>query len=853
MARLPDSIDQGSVRAAAPSTNVARPVAGGLEDLAQGISTVGKALAVVDDKKAGQLLLEEQAKFEPVLAESAARYDGQQSGFASQATAAFDQHFKGVLEREDVPEGVRLALRRQADAYKADVGRRAIGIESEKRAGVIAGQEQVKQAQAVGAGFAAFQKSFGEAYQTLYDGFDGSKRNLVTGAEQTFEAARQAALKATPEAQRPALELRLAAQRPQILAQAMQAQDEGHAAFVAGKVKETGEQTLNSVLTNPAGYAMAAANADDLAAGLPSRLRKPFLDEYQGRLASARIEGLMFRGDLAGAQSELESGAYAKIIPPQRMEALMGEVQARSAKQASDLLEAFRYGGDVEPDALRAAAKASGDAGLQAHAEYAIAVGAGEGGALESLAGGKKSTGFQSAVGFVIDKIEGGDALVMNDNGKGATRFGINQTANPDLNVATLTRGQAVGRYRRYWNAVGGDRLPDAMALVAFDAAVNHGEGAAKQMLAQSGGDVGQLLALREKAYRDLAKDPDQAKNLTGWLARLRKVGGEAARLQAFANVEEGLSSDPIKFALGGPTRSPLAAVPPLPDQIEGAGFATALRGRLQVGQMMNRSWRAPLRLLTNAEATLYGDMIARDPVKAVDFAETALAAIGPQPTRALLAEIGQKGDVGTTLHLAELATVGLDTYARQAAKGLALKGQGQKLDKDLAGELTAEVKKIETVFYGQPELRTAVAQVAEGAMLADRLNGVEKTPEAYVNSALGATSKDGRRFGGVVDWNRGKTVIPPWLHSGYVDDAVEIMAAYWDSTGTGPVYTNGKPIPARAMTQLQLQLAPNGRYRMLDRQGAAMVDKKGRVFDFDWDDAKSSLRGQLGAKAVLP
>jgi hypothetical protein len=852
MARLPTVLDQGSTRGATPSTNVARPVTGALQDLAQGISTVGKALEVVDDKQAKKILLAEQATFEPTLAESAARYDGRQSGFAAQATEAFDQHFKGVMEREDIPGGVRLALRRQVDAYKADVGGRAIGIESEKRAGVIAGQEQVKQAQAVGAGFAVFQKNYGEAYQSLYDNYDGSERNLVTGAERTFEAARQAALEATPEAQRPALEIRLAAQRPQILAQAMEAQDQGHTAYVASKVKETGEATLNSVLTNPAGYAMAAGNAEDLAAGLPARLRKPFLDEYQGRLASARVEGLMFRGDLNGAKAELDSGKYDKILPPQRKEALIGEVQARSAKQASDMLEAFRYGGDVDPGALRAAVAASGDAGLKAHAEYAIAVGAGEAGALESLAGGKKSAGFQSAVNFVIDKNEGGDALVVDDNGRGPSRFGINQGANPDLNVTTLTRGQAVGRYRRYWNSIGGERLPDALALVAFDAAVNQGEGTAKQMLAQSGGDVGQLLALREAAYRDLAKEPGQAKNLKGWLARLDKVRGEAARLQAFANVEDGLSSDPIKFALGGPTRSALAAVPPLPDQIEGAGFATALRGRLQVGQTMNRTYRAPLRLLTNAEATFYGDMIARDPVKAVDFAETSLAAVGPQATRGLLSEIGQKGDVGTTLHLAQLAASGLDTFARQAAKGLALKGGGQKLEKPQADEITAEVKRVETVFHGQPELRAAVAQTAEGAMLADRLSGVEKTAEAYVNSALGATARGGRRFGGVVDLNHGKTVIPPWLDAGYADDALEIMARYWDSTGTGPVYTNGKPIPARAMSQLQLQLTPSGRYRMLDRQGAAMVDKRGKVFDFDWDDAKSGLRAQLGGKVVV-
>jgi lysozyme family protein len=63
--------------------------------------------------------------------------------------------------------------------------------------------------------------------------------------------------------------------------------------------------------------------------------------------------------------------------------------------------------------------------------------------------------------------------------GKGelrGTKFGISAAAYPGLDIAALTLAQAKAIYRRdYWDRVSGDALPPALALLAFDAAVNNG------------------------------------------------------------------------------------------------------------------------------------------------------------------------------------------------------------------------------------------------------------------------------------------------------------------------------------------------------------------------------------------
>lgn len=856
-ARLPTSVDGVSApRGAAPSTRTARPTDFGLGDLAEGVMSVGKAFAVRDDRKAQDILRTEQQGFEPQFAERAAQYDGRESGWAARETAAFDDHFKPLLEREDIPQGVRIALSRQVDRYKADFGGRAINVESQRRAGIIGEQQRVLQAQGEAAGMAAFQQTWGPGYQTLADTLDGSKSNHVTQALELFDTSAKAAIEATPEPARAGLQMRMAAQRPTVMAQAMEAQDKAHDGYVVAQVKSTSTAYLNSVVSNPAGYDLAAQNADGLAAGLPARLQRAFVEEYRGNLAGARVEGLILKGDLDAAKAELDDGRYDKVLPPARKAALVGAVRSSSAKRAADMIEAMRYGADVDAQALTAAADLSGDPGLKAHADYALAVGVAEPGALNALGAGARKGGFAEASGFVIDQLEGGDALVLNDNGRGPSRFGINQTANPDLNVATLTRGQAMGRYKRYWAAIGGDRLQPALALVAFDAAVNHGEGAAREMLAEAGGDVGRLLALREARYRDLAKaNPGQhGDDLKGWLGRLGKVKTEAARLQAFANVQEGVSSDPIKFALGGGGRAALANVPPLPEQPSGPEFQAALKGRLQVGQMMNATYRAPLRLLTDGEAAQYRDTIERDPMAGVQLAGEALAAVGPVAARSLLGEVGQQGEAAVTIHVADLAAAGLPKFAERAAEGLALKAKGAKLADGELGEIRAEVEAAKAVFAGQPELRGIVQATAEAAMLADSQAGTPNNARAYINSALGASVrnvKGARTYGGLVKLNGADAIIPPWLSAEHADDALEIMAESWAATKRGPVYTDGSPIPADRLRRMRLQLMPRGTYRVLDPRGAAMLGASGRPFEFDFDEARDGLRNRLGAVGV--
>lgn len=157
------------------------------------------------------------------------------------------------------------------------------------------------------------------------------------------------------------------------------------------------------------------------------------------------------------------------------------------------------------------------------------------------------------AMSFVAS-VEGG--FVSNDGGKGPTLYGINSEANPDeykLMKAAYDAGDTQGAKaiaadtykRKYWDAIGADKLPADTAIIAFDGAVNQGVPWMKQALAESGGDAKKLLALRRQRYIDIAQnDPTKAKFLDPWLQRLNKLNTDSNSATPLSETVKGMVTE---------------------------------------------------------------------------------------------------------------------------------------------------------------------------------------------------------------------------------------------------------------------------------------------------------------------
>lgn len=134
------------------------------------------------------------------------------------------------------------------------------------------------------------------------------------------------------------------------------------------------------------------------------------------------------------------------------------------------------------------------------------------------------------------------------DDHGGETKFGIAKSANPGLNVSTLTWDAAKRvYYKNYWLAGDCQNMPARLAFLHFDGCVNHGVGRASKFLQKSvgavaDGDIGpatiacisnfdeieiceRICSIRAEFYHKIvANNPSQGKFLNGWLTRIREV-----------------------------------------------------------------------------------------------------------------------------------------------------------------------------------------------------------------------------------------------------------------------------------------------------------------------------------------
>ena len=142
---------------------------------------------------------------------------------------------------------------------------------------------------------------------------------------------------------------------------------------------------------------------------------------------------------------------------------------------------------------------------------------------------------------------DGGLNDIASDRG-GLTKYGISQRAYPSLDIKNLTLTQAVRLYHRdYWRVMLCEQLPQSVALLLLDGAVQHGVGAMTQVVqrivsvkpdgrlgpktlaaieAQTTTElIAKLSVYRGRKYaRITVNDISQQINLNGWFNRLAAI-----------------------------------------------------------------------------------------------------------------------------------------------------------------------------------------------------------------------------------------------------------------------------------------------------------------------------------------
>ena len=195
------------------------------------------------------------------------------------------------------------------------------------------------------------------------------------------------------------------------------------------------------------------------------------------------------------------------------------------------------------------------------------------------------ATSFDQTMAFIL-KQEGGYSATDGNTGK-PVNFGINQKANPDIDVKSLTKEKALEIYKeRYWDAIGADKLPPAAALMAMDAAVNQGPEFAKKLIKQTGGDPDQMAAMRRAQYESITKaDPTLNRYKGTWLNRV-DLALNTAKAQAGATpTPPPVPAQPLDTARPPDGFSGVVGMTPMNELLHWQNQAEQKLGKMEQGQ----------------------------------------------------------------------------------------------------------------------------------------------------------------------------------------------------------------------------------------------------------------------------
>ena len=366
-----------------------RGVVGGVQPLdfsalEEGLQQAARQIERVDDerRKADELVAQRemethQQTYVIGAAERANLYDGRNPGYAENELAQFDAAFQPLLDREDLSDGVKMAIGQRVRSYRAETGMRAMGLEGELRGRrSAADRDAADQASAVQLMMGVLS-DFDDAEDELRKNWDGVSPGYAEGVMTAFRERAQTALDAATPAQRDRLQPMLMSQQVSLQARVLAAEDDRRDAATLTVVKDGLTQFINRVTRDPSLLERADTELAPILEAAPAFMRAALLKETKAEARYQSADARISAGQYEEVNKEIEAGSYDDLDPAklQRLKDTVVSARANgvvvSEQEKADLEAAIQADlrnilkGDPADTSLLARARAAGGEPLE--------------------------------------------------------------------------------------------------------------------------------------------------------------------------------------------------------------------------------------------------------------------------------------------------------------------------------------------------------------------------------------------------------------------------------------------------------------------------------------------------------
>lgn len=317
MARLPTVLEQPG-----PNGAVSRGVAVDFSGLDQAFQHAGNELQkydesrkAADDAVAGREIEQAATAYQGGAIERAAAYDGRQPGYAAAELQAYDQTVAPLLAREDLPDGVRDSLTRQARELRVRFGSAAVNTEARARGQrAAADRDAAEQAEAFKA-VMAFNEMFDGLEDAARAEWDGATPGLADRLRGDFNLAREKVLEGLSEPVAERVRSVLQSREMTLQATAMAQEDEARDAGVLRTVTDGVRGLSNRAARDPSILNRWDEEFAPIRSMLPAHLRAEAEREAKQDVFARGLEARIEAGDFEAVQEEIAAGTYDWIDP----------------------------------------------------------------------------------------------------------------------------------------------------------------------------------------------------------------------------------------------------------------------------------------------------------------------------------------------------------------------------------------------------------------------------------------------------------------------------------------------------------------------------------------------------------
>lgn len=328
MAKLPQTVDMQGPNGATASGRAVdfSSIGGALQSVSQDVERYDQSRKAADQEVAKRELQPILDRYNAEATERWSLYDGRTFGQDAAEAQHFDGAFQPLIDREDLPPGVRDAMRQQVTAVRSEVMTQATATAARVRGARFAADRDTNEASAARSVYQNVLMAWTDREDEIL-GSITDPAQIPTALAEGYRTLIDEQLAAHPPGVADRARASLEAQGVEIVMGAVHGREIAEDRQTRANVQDAADVFINRIGRTPALFDTIDTELQTIAQGLPAAERAEFIREQKEKGGASVLDGMIRAGQAAEAQAAIDAGQF-DYLPATVLDGARGNITA---------------------------------------------------------------------------------------------------------------------------------------------------------------------------------------------------------------------------------------------------------------------------------------------------------------------------------------------------------------------------------------------------------------------------------------------------------------------------------------------------------------------------------------------